>query len=144
MEKLIPRIGLAIFIFKQDRFLIGCRKGANGEGTWSVPGGHLEFGETIIQGSKREVEEETGLKIKNIKIAGLTNDLFPTEQKHYVTIWLTSDWSRGKPQIKEPDKFLDMKWTDFSSLPKNLFLPWRQLLKTDFFQTQIKSKIIQP
>lgn len=112
---------------------MGCRKGAHGEGTWSVPGGHLEFGETIEDGAKREVEEETGLKITDIKIAGITNDIFKKEGKHYVTIWVTSNWENGEPELMEPDKFLDLDWHTFEDLPNNLFLPWNELLKSNFF-----------
>ena len=63
MNTNVPRVGIGIFVFKNHKFIMGCRKGAHGEGTWSVPGGHLEFGETIEEGSAREVLEETGLKI---------------------------------------------------------------------------------
>ena len=121
MDKKIPRIGIGVFVFRNGKFLMGCRRGAHGEGTWSIPGGHLEFGETIEVGAKREVKEETGLGVTNIKIAGITNDIFKEEDKHYITIWVTSEWKNGKPKITEPDKFLDLDWRDFNSLPRNLF-----------------------
>lgn len=104
------------------------------EGTWSVPGGHLDYGETIEEGAKREVKEETGLKITGIKIAGITNDIFEKEGKHYITIWVTSSWKNGIPKLMEPDKFLDLNWHDFETLPENLFLPWKELFKSDFFR----------
>jgi len=140
MNQQVPRIGIGVFVFKKGKFIMGCRKGAHGEGSWSVPGGHLDFGETIEEGARREVLEETGLTISNAKIAGVTNDIFKKEGKHYVTIWMTSDWKSGKPKITEPDKFLDIDWYDFKTLPKNLFLPWKKLLKSDFFP-QIKNSI---
>lgn len=137
MDQRIPRVGIGVFVFKEGKFLMGCRKGAHGDGTWSIPGGHLEFGETIEQGAQREVEEETGLKISDIKIAGITNDIFKNEDKHYITIWVTSFWKSGIPKIMEPDKFLNLEWNSFENLPENLFLPWKELLKSDFF-SQIK------
>ncbi len=121
---------------------MGCRKGAHGEGSWSVPGGHLEFGETIEQGAKREVFEETGLTIKNVKVAGITNDIFLKEDKHYITIWVTSNWKKGKPTITEPDKFLDLDYRDFNTLPANLFLPWQELLKSDFVR-DVKRELLK-
>lgn len=135
MNQQVPRVGIGIFVFKDGMFIMGCRKGAHGEGTWSVPGGHLEFGETIIEGAKREVQEESGLRITNVKVAGITNDIFESEGKHYITIWVTSNWKSGKARITEPDKFLDLQWRDFETLPKNLFLPWKQLMKSDFFES---------
>lgn len=133
MDKKFPRVGIGVFIFKNKKFLIGQRKGAHGEGSWTVPGGHLDFGEKIEQGAKREVFEETGIKIKNVKIAGFTNDIFKKEGKHYITIWITSNWAKNDPRIKEPDKYLNMEWRTFNNLPKNLFLPWEELNKSDFY-----------
>lgn len=141
MNQQFPRVGLGIFVFKDGKFIMGCRRGAHGEGTWSVPGGHLEFGETIEEGAKREVEEETGLKITNVKVAGITNDIFELEGKHYLTIWVTSNWKRGKPKIMEPDKFIDLEWHNFETLSENLFLPWKELLKSNFI-SEIKRLIL--
>lgn len=132
MSQKVPRIGIGVFIFKDGKFVMGYRKGSHGDGTWSVPGGHLEFGETIEEGARREAEEETGMNITDIKIAGITNDIFEKEGKHYITIWVTSRWKSGKPTLMEPDKFLGLGWHEFNALPKNLFLPWKELLKSDF------------
>jgi 8-oxo-dGTP diphosphatase len=142
MNNKIPRVGIGIFVFKNGKFLMGCRKGSHGDGSWSIPGGHLEFGETIEQGAEREVLEETGLQIKNINIAGITNDIFSVEDKHYITIWVTSEWKKGKPTIKEPDKFLDLEWRNFETLPENLFLPWVELQKSKFYKN-IKKLLIK-
>lgn len=131
MEKR-PYIGIGCFVFRDGKFLSGCRKGAHGDGTWSVPGGHLEFGESFEETASREVFEETGLKIKNIRFGAVTNDYFEEENKHYVTIWMLSDWDSGEAQILEPEKFIDQKWVDFKSLPEKLFLPWKQLLHSEF------------
>jgi 8-oxo-dGTP diphosphatase len=136
----IPGVGIGVFVFRNKKFLMGCRKGAHGDGTWSVPGGHLEFGESIEEGAKREVQEETGITIKNVHIVGITNDIFSAENKHYITVWCISEWENGTPTIAEPDKFLDIAWKDFDTLPDALFLPWKQLLHSDFLET-IKQKL---
>jgi 8-oxo-dGTP diphosphatase len=127
-----PRVGIGVFIRKDHKFLMGKRLGAHGEGTWSVPGGHLEFGETFEQTARREVLEETGLHIQNVRFAGLTNDIFKEDNKHYVTVWMLSDYKSGQLSIREPDKFIQQGWFDFDSLPTPLFLPWRQLLVSEF------------
>lgn len=131
MEK-VARVGIGVFIFKNGKFLMGRRRNAHGDGTWSIPGGHLEFGETFEDTAKREVLEETGLAITSVRFGAVTNDYFKDEAKHYVTIWMLSDWESGKEQITEPDKFIEMQWRDFDNLPKPLFLPWQQLLSSQF------------
>jgi 8-oxo-dGTP diphosphatase len=132
-SKQIARIGVGVFVIKNNKFLMGCRRGAHGAETWSVPGGHLEFGETWEQTAEREIFEETGITIKNIRFGAVTNDIFHNEDKHYVTIWMVSDWNSGKAKILEPDRFIDLGWYNFDSLPQPLFLPWKQLLDSTFF-----------
>ena len=128
--KPVVRVGIGVIVWKNDKFLMGQRRGSHGADTWSVPGGHLEFGETWEECAKREVREETGMQITNLRLLAVTNDLFKTEAKHYVTIWMQSDWQAGVPAITEPDKFIRMGWRSTSDLPEPLFLPWNQLIKT--------------
>ncbi len=131
-EELIPKVGIGVFIFKDGKFLMGQRQGAHGADSWSIPGGHLEFGESPEETAIREVREETGLEIKNITFAAVTNDVFAEENKHYITIWVKSEWASGEPTIVEPDKFVEQRWVTFDELPEPLFLPWEQLLSSEF------------
>lgn len=123
-----PKVGVACFVWKDGKFLMGKRLGAHGEGTWSIPGGHLESGESWEEAARREVLEETGMEITNVRFVATANDIFESEQKHYVTIWLEADWQANEPVITEPDKYVDQEWRDFTSLPAPLFEPcWRNL-----------------
>lgn len=133
MSERVPRVGVGVFIFRDGKFLMGRRRGAHGEGTWSIPGGHLEFNETPEETAIREVKEETGCDIKNVSFGAVTNDIFTDEQRHYVTLWMTSNLANGEPVITEPDKFVDQTWIDFDSLPAPLFLPWEQLKESEFY-----------
>ncbi len=122
-----PRVGVGVFVWKDGKFLMGQRFGAHGAGTWSIPGGHLEFGESWEACAKREVLEETGLIVDNVRFLAATNDLFFEEDKHYATIWVQCDWVSGRPVITEPDKLVKLEWRTFANLPQPLFLPWQQL-----------------
>lgn len=122
------RVGIACAVWKDGKFLLQQRQGSHGEGTWSFPGGHLEFDESWEACAAREVMEETGMEIANIRFLALTNDIFASENKHYVTIWLEADWAANEPRIVEPDKCIAQNWYDFSSLPAPLFEPcWQNL-----------------
>lgn len=135
MASQVPRIGVGVFIFRNGQFLMGERRGAHGEGSWSVPGGHLEYGETPVNTAIREVKEETGLRIKNVRFGAVTNDVFHDEDKHYVTLWMLSDHHAGEPAIREPDTYINMEWFHFDKLPEPLFLPCQQLLKSEFLSS---------
>jgi len=125
-----PRVGVACFIWKDGKFLLGQRKGLHGHDTWSVPGSHLEMNESWEECAKREVTEETGIQITNIRLLAITNDIFKESKKHYISIWLTADWLSGTPTIVEPDKYIQQGWYDFKSLPTPLFEPcWQNLRK---------------
>lgn len=122
-----PKVGVGVFIKKDNKFLLGLRLNAHGEGTWCVPGGHLEFGESWEECATREVSEETGLLIENLRFVTVTNDIFEVERKHYVTIYVRSDWKGGIPKVLEPDKMIKWKWFSLRELPEPLFLPMTHL-----------------
>lgn len=131
-----PKVGIACFVWRDGKFLMGKRGGAHGANTWSIPGGHLEFGETWQEAAAREVMEETGMKVTNIRLLTVTNDVMTSDNKHYITIWMQADWAANEPAITEPDKFVDQTWSDFQHLPSPLFEPcWQNLRasKPDLF-----------
>ncbi len=136
-----PRIGIGVFVIKDGKFLMGQRRNNHGANTWSIPGGHLEFGESFEDTAKREVMEETGLTVNNVRFGAVTNDIFPNENKHYVSVWMLTDYASGEPTITEPDTYVDFGWYDFDSLPAPLFLPWNQLLSSEFIEKIKKSMI---
>lgn len=129
-EKL--RIETAAIIVKDGLILLGKRKGSHGDGDWGFPGGHLEYGETPEDCVRREVKEETGLTIKTIRTAPYTNDLFPDEKKHYVTLFFIVTCEQGNPEVMEPKKLDQWKWFAWDKFPENLFLPIKNLRKQNF------------
>lgn len=126
-----PKVGVAVLIFRDKQLIMTRRDGSHGAGTWSVPGGHLEFNETWEECAKREVMEEIGVEIANVTFLAATNDVFLDEGKHYITIWVTADWAANEPESKEPDKIAAVAWHTLNDLPSPLFEPcWANLRKT--------------
>ena len=115
-----PKVGVGVMVLKGDKALIGKRKGAHGEGEWAWPGGHMEYMESFEDCAKREVMEETGMKIKNIRFLRLMN-LKQYAPKHYVDIGLIADWASGEPQVMEPDRIEGWEWRDMDDLPQPFF-----------------------
>ena len=95
MEKR-PQVGIGVMVVKDNKVLLGKRKNSHGDGTWCFPGGHLEYKESWEECARRETLEETDLKIKNLKFGIATNDIFEKEDKHYITIIITSEYEIKK------------------------------------------------
>lgn len=132
-----PRVGVGVIVIHQSKVLLGKRKNSHGQDCWSFPGGHLEFGESLEQCAQREVLEETGITITNIRPAHYTNDIFAQENKHYITIFMQADYSSGIVQNLEPHKCTGWEWFAWSQLPQPLFLPIVNLLKTGYTLSSI-------
>jgi len=139
-----PLIGIGVIIIRDDKILLGKRCNAHGAGSWCCPGGHLEFGESFETCARREVREETGLEIENIRPGTFTNDLFSQEGKHYVTLFMLADCPRGEPRVREPDKCETWDWFATDALPQPLFLPLENLLKINQGDFEGQCGIVPP
>ncbi|MDB5168957.1 MAG: 8-oxo-dGTP diphosphatase [Candidatus Saccharibacteria bacterium] len=126
-------VGVGVLVFKQGQLLLCQRTGSHGANSWAPPGGHIEFGEEFTEAAAREAREETGLEITNMRLVGVTNDFFEPEKKHYITVWIASDWLGGEPRIMEPDKCLSMHWETFDNLPTELFTSFKNFTESEFF-----------
>ncbi len=127
-----PRIGVAVIVVRDGRVLLGQRLGAHGEGTWALPGGHLEFGETIEACAQRELAEETGLAADGFTPGPYTNNVAASKGLHYVTLFLEARGARGEPARLEPAKCAGWEWFAWSALPSPLFAPLASLQASGF------------
>src|SRR5690349_1598519 len=119
MEQDRPKVGVGVMIWKDGKLLMGKRKAAHGEGEYAWPGGHLEYNETFEECAMREAEEETGVKIQNVRFLRLLNAR--VYGKHYVDVGMIADWESGDPVVREPEKCEGWDWYDPKSLPEPLF-----------------------
>ena len=122
-----PRIGIGVCILRAGEVLVGKRKNAHGEGSWCFPGGHLEFGESWEECARREVLEETGLELGEVRYATATNDVFTEEKKHYVTIFMAGEYLNGEAEVLEPEKGEGWEWCSWHQIPEPRFLALQHL-----------------
>lgn len=85
-----PIVGVGAIILRRDRILMAQRGKEPLKGWWSLPGGALETGETLKDGIRREVREETGLEIRPLGVfeifERIMHDAEGTAEYHYVLI----------------------------------------------------------
>ena len=125
-----PQVGTAILITRDDKVLLMKRKGPHGAGTWSPPGGHLDFGETLEGCAAREAKEEVGVDVFDIQFRAVTNDIFEAEKKHYITVWLEGK-PVGEPTIVSEQEVEEIGWFAWNALPEPLFLPLANFVKKE-------------
>ena len=130
------RVGFGVMVLRSGKVLLGRRHSdpekadseLHGEGTWTMPGGKMEFGESFEETCLRETKEETGLSLddNNIKLISITNDI--VIDAHFVTIGFLCENVDGEPKVMEPDEIVDWKWFSFDKLPENIFPPSQKIL----------------
>ncbi|MBN2385524.1 MAG: NUDIX domain-containing protein [Anaerolineales bacterium] len=123
-----PRVGVGVLIEKDGQVLLLRRRNVHGAGSWSTPGGHLDFGESPEECAVREAREETGLEIGEVRFRAITNDVFTGLGKHYITIWMEAQYVSGEPVIQAAYEMSAVGWFDWQTLPDPRFLPFQNLL----------------
>lgn len=116
-----PQLAVSAVIFRDGKVLLVRRARSPGKGFYSLPGGRVEHGESLHQALAREVDEETGLKIDIVGLAGW-REVLPgaTAGGHYVIMSFAARWASREPVLNdehddykwlEPGKFGDLKLT---------------------------------
>lgn len=123
-----PKVGVGVIIRRAHEVLLVRRVGAHGSGTWSTPGGHLEWGETPEHCAGRETREETGVEIDDIRFRAVTNDVLGDDGKHYVTLWMEGRYRAGQPVVGASHELSQVGWFRWNRLPAPLFVPFANLL----------------
>ncbi|ETN42839.1 uncharacterized protein HMPREF1541_01997 [Cyphellophora europaea CBS 101466] len=147
-----PRVGVGLFLFpppthsNANHFLLGERLGSLGANTFALPGGHLEFGESFEECAAREAEEETGLKVRDLRFLTATNSVMDGG-KHYVTVFMVGvvdeeGGRKAEPETRERDKCAGWEWVRWEDVVgwaskgaggedggRRLFQPMRDLVE---------------
>jgi 8-oxo-dGTP diphosphatase len=130
-----PGVGFGVMILKEGKVLLGHRHEdpekasslLHGEGTWTMPGGKLHFQENLKGGAIREVLEETGIKVKDLRVISVSNDI--VHDAHFVTIGFLAEEFEGEAKAMEPEEITEWKWFDLNNLPSPLYFPSEKIIK---------------
>jgi ADP-ribose pyrophosphatase YjhB (NUDIX family) len=115
-----PQLAVSAAIFRDGKVLLVRRARPPGEGLHSLPGGRVEFGETMAQALHREVAEETGLTVEIVGLAGW-REVIPAQpgHGHYLVMSFAARWIAGEPVLN--DELDACRWV-VPALPDDLQL----------------------
>ncbi|MBR0774531.1 NUDIX hydrolase [Bradyrhizobium diazoefficiens] len=104
-----PQLAVSAAIFREGKVLLVRRARSPAKGFYSLPGGRVEFGETLHQALAREVDEETGLDIEIIALAGW-REVLPAAAGagHYLIMSFAARWVAREPALNE--ELDDYRW----------------------------------
>ena len=123
-----PVIGVGVLIWRDKKLLLGERAVKDRDRCWQFPGGYLEGNESVIECARREVREETSLKVKNLRHLGFTDKTFDAVKHKVITLLISCEFSSGEAKLLEPQKCSCWKWFDYDNLPVPLFEPTANFL----------------
>ena len=113
-----PFLAVSAAIIREGKVLVVRRARPPAKGIYTVPGGVVETGETLVEAVKREVREETGLDIEPVTLAGhreaVMRDKDGRVERHFVVLCFASRWLGGEPALN--DELSEAAWLTLQEL----------------------------
>ena len=113
-----PVVGVGVVVLRGDEVLLIQRGKTPNKGQWSIPGGKQRLGETVVQAVRRELLEETGVKIGEPALIDVVDVIVPDDngkiQFHYTLIAYQAEWLSGA--CRSGDDADAIKWVPLNEL----------------------------
>jgi 8-oxo-dGTP diphosphatase len=112
-----PQVGVGVLVMRDNKVLLGKRRGAHGAGFYAPPGAHIELSESIAQTAHCEVTEECGLEIEDIRLVSVGTYRW-SGNRHYVDVDVVCQAPRGEPLNLEPERCEGWEWYALAHFPR--------------------------
>jgi ADP-ribose pyrophosphatase YjhB (NUDIX family) len=112
-----PRVGVGAVILDGERVLLARRGRPPGQGKWSIPGGLVDLGERIEDALVREVEEESGLRVRLLGLCGVIDRVLRERDAvsyHYVIIDYVAESVGGR--LQAGSDAAEVRWVTLDDL----------------------------
>ena len=136
-----PIVGVGGVVIRGSCVLLVRRGTEPLRGQWSIPGGMLELGESLTEGVRREVREETGLRIRPMESIAVLDRIRKNGRRvryHYVLIDYVCRPAGG--QLKPGSDAMDARWVERNELPSYKMTPGASEVIADAFEWIEKHK----
>jgi len=114
-----PIVGVGGVVIRDGRALLVRRGHEPLKGEWSIPGGTVKLGETLEEGVRRELKEETGLDVEPVGVLEVFDRIMRDGRRiqyHFVIVDYACRWKGGK--LRASSDVLDARWVRRKDLPQ--------------------------
>ena len=113
-----PYVGVGVIVFRDHEVLLIQRNKEPNKGQWSIPGGRQMLGETAAEAARRELLEETGVKVDQLLLVDVGDAIIPdVEGKikyHYTLVDYMGQWQSGESRPGDDAK--EVRWVRLNQL----------------------------
>ena len=113
-----PLVGVGAVVIDGGKVLLVQRGQEPGKGTWGLPGGLVELGETVADAVRREVAEETGLNVEPGPLLGIFEPITRDEEGrvryHYIVVDFLASLRGGA--LRPASDVADVHWVPLDDL----------------------------
>ncbi len=137
-----PLLGVAVTIWHADKVLLIQRGKQPNYGTWNIPGGLVELGETLAAAAQREIMEECGVEIATPELLTtvdiIERDADGAVRYHYIIIEMVARWQAGVAQAG--DDALAASWFSRDELDTLDLLPQTRAVVLQAYQQHVRTR----
>lgn len=95
-----PIVGVGVVVWREDKVLLVRRSKPPRQGSWSLPGGAQDLGETVFEAARREIMEETSLDIEVLGLVDVVDSIRHDDagrvRYHYTLVDVVAEWRAGE------------------------------------------------
>ncbi|MFC1400654.1 NUDIX domain-containing protein [Streptacidiphilus sp. N1-5] len=127
------RVGVQAVLLRDGQVLLGLRRNTFGAGSWGLPGGHLEAGETLTEAAHRELAEEAGLIAHDSRVCCVTDP--DPAANHHMQVGVKVLSYSGFVKVREPERCAQWRFWPLDGLPEPLFVGSVEVLRSVMEET---------
>lgn len=105
-----PRLGVGALIVRAGHVLLMQRRCDPEAGCWGLPGGKVDWMETVEHALLREIDEELGITARDLRLLCVTDQIDHANDRHWFAPVYLCERFDGEPRIVEPDKHAALGW----------------------------------
>lgn len=113
-----PKLVVSVLARNKDKYLLANETLEDNKDYWIVPGGKVEFGETIEEAARRELLEETGIKARKLKFLCYKEAIAVKYNYHTVIFFYETKTNKLKLEEDIDGKVTESKWFKKSEIKK--------------------------